>query len=306
MVNPKVSFSDIICDQQIMPRDHISQDYVDELSEDLESGAVFPPVDLSYDGKQYYVADGYHRIEAVKKSGKEKIDATVHNGDKRAAMLFAGRANACHGRRRTNKDKRKVVNNFLNDPKWCKWSDGKIAQHCIVTQQFVSKLRRELTQNRCESSSKRLGADGREINTNNIGKKQPLNKNPSSDNQNHKNGKSTDTDHRLTTSTLSVADLNPNPKDNDKPNKSSKQRDNKNAKNRDNTNGGDKSLWTKEQTKKIVNQVSDIIAKFSGIKNLLESKSTKTKSKVKTFRKLREEIIKLWIELYEDFDNLAE
>lgn len=170
MQTKKVSISDIISDQQIMPRDHIDQDYVDDLIEDLDSNANFPPVDLFFDGKRYYAADGYHRIEAFKKAGRNEIEAVIHKGDKRAAIAFASGANACHGKRRTKKDKRKAVTNLLMDPGWRKWSDGKIAKHCSVSQPFVSKVRGELTQNGYESPTKRLGGDGRTTDTGNIGK----------------------------------------------------------------------------------------------------------------------------------------
>ena len=102
MRTQKIPIKDIICDQEIMARDHISQDYVDELVEDLNSNAVLPPVDLLHDGKRYYAADGYHRIEAYKKVGTTEIEAMVHKGDKWDAFLFASKANLKHGKRRTN------------------------------------------------------------------------------------------------------------------------------------------------------------------------------------------------------------
>jgi len=172
METKKVSISDIVCDQQIMPRDHIDRNYVDDLFEDLESGAAFPPVDLFNDGKYYYAADGYHRIEAFKKIGRDEIEAVIHNGDKRAAMTFASGANACHGKRRTNEDKRKAVKNLLMDLEWRKESDGTIAEHCKVSQPFVLKVRRELesTNNNYKSPTRRKTKKGGTMETKNIGK----------------------------------------------------------------------------------------------------------------------------------------
>jgi hypothetical protein len=41
----------------------------------------------------------------------------------------------------TNDDKRRSVDIMVNDRQWVKLSDGEIARHCAVTQQFVSKRR---------------------------------------------------------------------------------------------------------------------------------------------------------------------
>lgn len=178
MAIKKISISKIVSDENIMPREHINHIYINNLVDDLETGAKFPPVDLFFNGKQYFIADGFHRLEVFKISGHNKIMSTVRKGNRRDALSFSCGVNSEHGLRRTNKDKKKAVFKMLNDSEWGTWSDGKIAQHCIVTQQFVSKLRRELTQNGCESSSKRLGADGRTIDTDNIGKKGPNSEDP--------------------------------------------------------------------------------------------------------------------------------
>ncbi len=47
----------------------------------------------------------------------------------------------------------------LSHPNGRKLSDGQIAEHCGVSQPFVTKLRAELTHNRYESGQ-RLGRDG--------------------------------------------------------------------------------------------------------------------------------------------------
>ncbi|WP_319405694.1 ParB/RepB/Spo0J family partition protein [uncultured Desulfosarcina sp.] len=167
-----VSIKNIICDPQVMPREKIDENHVNELVEDLNSGAVFPPVDLFHDGKHYYAADGYHRIEAFKKVGRDEIDAIVHDGDKRDALVFASGANACHGKRRTNEDKRKAVTNLLMDPEWRQESDVTIAEHCKVSQPFVLKVRRwlESTYNGYKSPSRRKTKTGGTMETKNIGK----------------------------------------------------------------------------------------------------------------------------------------
>jgi hypothetical protein len=53
-------------------------------------------------------------------------------------------ANATHGLRRTNADKRRAALTLLQDEEWQRWSNREIARQCGVTHTFVAKLRREL------------------------------------------------------------------------------------------------------------------------------------------------------------------
>lgn len=135
--------------------------------------ATFPPVVCYHDGKDYWLADGFHRVAAFLESfpdPKREIPVEVRAGTRRDAVLHAAGANASHGLRRTNADKRRSVETLLRDEEWRQWSDGEIAKRCGVSQPFVSSVRRELatTQNRFESTA-RTGADGRTINTAKIG-----------------------------------------------------------------------------------------------------------------------------------------
>jgi DNA repair exonuclease SbcCD ATPase subunit len=56
-------------------------------------------------------------------------------------------ANAKHGARRTNADKRHAVLMALEDEEYKRLSDHEIAELCRVTQPFVSKIRKELGDN---------------------------------------------------------------------------------------------------------------------------------------------------------------
>jgi hypothetical protein len=59
----------------------------------------------------------------------------------RDAILFSVSANAQHGQRRTNEDKRRAVMRLLEDPEWCKWSNYKIAARCGVSEFLVRRIK---------------------------------------------------------------------------------------------------------------------------------------------------------------------
>lgn len=66
--------------------------------------------------------------------------------DIRDAVLYSVGANAEHGARRTNEDKRRCVDTLLRDPEWCKWSNREIAKRCKVSPKLVNNMRDELTE----------------------------------------------------------------------------------------------------------------------------------------------------------------
>lgn len=129
-------------------RAKISQATIDNYAEAMLAGAKFPPVTLFGDGINIYLADGFHRYFAAKKIGAPNIEAVLHEGTLRDAILHSLRANFNHGLQRTNEDKRKAVTIMLEDFEWESWSDREIAKHCEVGHTLVSKLRKELGLNK--------------------------------------------------------------------------------------------------------------------------------------------------------------
>lgn len=107
-------------------------------------GAEFPPVVVFHDGTEYWLADGFHRVRSAVMAGLAGIEAEVRQGTRRDAVLFSVGANADHGLRRSNADKRRAVELLLRDGEWAAWSDREIARRCNVTHPFVAALREEL------------------------------------------------------------------------------------------------------------------------------------------------------------------
>ena len=123
----------------------------------------FPPVIAYYDGTSFWLADGFHRVEAAhtlmrsenRPDGLYMIPTIVHAGDRRQAILHAAGANSDHGLRRTNADKRRSVETLLRDDEWSAWSDNEIAKRCHVSHTFVGQMRVSLATVASETPAER-------------------------------------------------------------------------------------------------------------------------------------------------------
>ena len=140
----KLKLKDIRLDGQTQPREYINQDVVDEYAEAMLEDAEFPPIIVFNDGANFWVTDGFHRYHATKKAGFLDIECDVRTGTRRDAVLFSVGANAVHGLRRTNEDKRKAVTTLLSDIEWSEWSDSEIARQCCVSIMTVGRVRKTM------------------------------------------------------------------------------------------------------------------------------------------------------------------
>ena len=150
-------------DRDVQARAGLNPATVSEYAEALQSGATLPPVDVFHDGEIHWLADGFHRVAAAEQAGLTEVEADVRQGGRRDAILHACGANATHGLRRTNADKRRAVETLLRDEEWRRWSDRRIAETCGVSNNFVGDVRRELSSNdSSDEPETRIGADGKE------------------------------------------------------------------------------------------------------------------------------------------------
>lgn len=146
---------------------------------------TFPPVVAYYDGSDYWLGDGFHRVAAFRDAftdATRKIPVDVRAGTRRDAILHAAGANANHGLRRTPADKRRAVETLLRDDEWKLWGDREIARQCNVHHQLVARIRAEVKaeehhlDDHPDSPTERLATRGGTtytINTTNIGRNQP-------------------------------------------------------------------------------------------------------------------------------------
>lgn len=136
----------------------VAADYADAIRE----GHTLPPVIVFHDGKNYWAADGFHRIEGYKQAGIGEVVCDVREGTKRDAFLYALGANAEHGLRRTTADKQNAVRMAMTDPELRNLSVNEIAKVCRVNHATASKVVKELEAAGEVKRETVKGADGKQ------------------------------------------------------------------------------------------------------------------------------------------------
>jgi hypothetical protein len=134
----------LILDADVQPRETMSSGLIHEYATLYREGHALPPIKVFHDGRDNWVADGFHRVSAVREAGLSEIHAEVAPGTKRDAILYACGANK-HGKPRSHADKRRAVLRLLEDPTWQQWSDHEMARHCGVDHKTVARWRKVVT-----------------------------------------------------------------------------------------------------------------------------------------------------------------
>jgi len=139
-----INIDDIRIDGGTQPRCQIDEALVAEYAEAYADGAEFPPVVVFLDGVDHWLADGFHRVHGAHRAGLDQVRVDLRAGTLRDAVLYSVGANAAHGQRRTNPDKRKAVLTLLEDEEWSGWSNVEIANRCGVGHTLVNTIRGSL------------------------------------------------------------------------------------------------------------------------------------------------------------------
>lgn len=140
-----LEISDLRRDGGLLCRAFIQVDVVAAYAASLMSGAQFPPAIAFDDGKEIWLADGYHRFAAAECIGQKTFNVDVRLGSLRDAILYVTSrgASEIQGLPHSEGDRCRVVKRLLLDPEWRKWSNDRIADHCGVSTQFVRRIRQE-------------------------------------------------------------------------------------------------------------------------------------------------------------------
>lgn len=115
-----------------------------------------------YDGADFWLADGFHRIEAAQRAQLSDFPVEILRGTQRDAILRAAGANSQHGLRRTRLDVQRAIELLLNDEEWRQWSNVKIAAQVGCSDKTVAEVRRRMeAASEIPSLTIRQGADGK-------------------------------------------------------------------------------------------------------------------------------------------------
>lgn len=152
----EIPISAINKDRRTQLRIDTDGDQVENLQAAITDGDILPPVDVFAVGDgTFWIADGWHRYIAAVGLKLDTIQAVVHAGGFKEALQFALGANATHGLRRSNKDKRHAVEVAVKE--FATLSNRAIADLCHVHHSLVDDVRPQLA----DSANSRTGKDGK-------------------------------------------------------------------------------------------------------------------------------------------------
>lgn len=124
---------------QMRPRlDDAQLRYLEELVAD---GAEIDPPDVFFDGGDYWLAHGFHRVEAFSRSGAPSAVCRVHEGSREDAIVFGAGANSRESTPRCEATVHKAVETVLS---MTDMSEREICRHCGVTKGVVHRVKQKL------------------------------------------------------------------------------------------------------------------------------------------------------------------
>lgn len=125
---------------EVKPRS-INFEVVDTYHDAMQAGAKFPPIDVFYDGTDYWLADGFHRARAADQADLEEIDCTIHQGTRDDAQWFGFGANKANGMYWSKDDRQESAKTAVHHPRFSQLSDRDIAIQIGLNEETVTKLR---------------------------------------------------------------------------------------------------------------------------------------------------------------------
>lgn len=148
--------------------EHVLNEYAERMLLDDRGFVVDPdnqewePIVAYEDDDTLWLADGFHRVRAARSAGLFTFQARVIIGSQRDAIKYSLSANARHGLRRSNADKRRAVERALLDTEWALMSTRALGELCSVSDFMVRQLRAELEScGQLSAQTERIGADGK-------------------------------------------------------------------------------------------------------------------------------------------------
>jgi hypothetical protein len=127
-----ISMKAIKADHDVQSRVEIDRAHAKGMSDNiLRKLATPPPIVVFFDGRWYWIGDGFHRHFAYTQLKAQEMPCEVREGTRRDAMIYSAGANqrGKTGLERTKEDIRKAVRMLMDDETWKVRSIEQIASH---------------------------------------------------------------------------------------------------------------------------------------------------------------------------------
>lgn len=135
-----------------------------------------PPIQTIFDGKDYWLWNGFHRYHAFLKAGRTHINFYANKGTLDDAIGLSFSANKTSGARRQAGVVRDIILKILSDDRWKRATAAQIAAHVGASQRYVETVKAEAKEGARplpDSDGKRTvtrGGKSYEMNTGRIGR----------------------------------------------------------------------------------------------------------------------------------------
>ena len=162
-------------DGQTQHRVTFDQAVVAEYADSMRHGVTFPPIAVRWDGKAFWLSDGFQRVAAAERASLTEILAQVRSGSLDDAKWDSYAANATHGVRRTVEETELVVRRALQHPNAALFSNVELAKHLHLSEPTLRRWRKKLSSSRDEDVVRlvKRGSSTYQIEVRNIGKTVP-------------------------------------------------------------------------------------------------------------------------------------
>ena len=168
----KLNLALIRIDGDTQAREALSQEKVAEYAELMKDGVVFPPIEVFFDGSDYWLVNGFHRYFAAKKNGLVSIEVIIHIGTLEEAQLFSCGTDKGNGLSWNTKDRWRNIMRMLKHPVWGLWTNAEIARHVGCSKMTVGRVKASMQEPETQTKKKYRDKHGKEqvIQTKNIGR----------------------------------------------------------------------------------------------------------------------------------------
>jgi|GEM_PF-3122229 len=124
------------------PRKGIKERLVTKYT-DLKRSRKLPPVTVFFDKQDYWLADGFHRLEADRRLGRTEIEVGIIEGSVEDAYRYACKANTAHGEPLDAGEVDDAILTYLRHPEWSAWSNYRIAAECGCSEYKIRSMRKK-------------------------------------------------------------------------------------------------------------------------------------------------------------------